>query len=75
MVPLADAGAVGAARWIDKMDDDRATIAGGERDILDLDVADEALEAAAHPATAAAAALSFPSAPTVSILIMCCNNN
>jgi hypothetical protein len=47
---------------------------GGE-DILTVDVSDEALEAAASTTNALAAALSFPSAPTVSILIMCCGNN
>lgn len=36
-------------------------------------VADDALEAAARPV--AGAAMSFPNAPTVSILFACCGNN
>ena len=44
-------------------------------DILVFDVSDEALESAASATPAPAAALSFPSAPTVSILIMCCGDN
>jgi hypothetical protein len=37
------------------------------------DVSDEALEAAAS-AGGAAAAMSFPNAPTVSIFVICCGN-
>jgi len=40
---------------------------------LQYDISDEALEAAAS-GRGAAAAMSFPNAPTVSILIMCCSN-
>jgi hypothetical protein len=40
---------------------------------LQYDISDEALEAAAS-GRGAAAAMSFPNAPTVSILIMCCGN-
>jgi hypothetical protein len=43
--------------------------------ILLLEVSDEALEAAANSTpTAAGAAMSFPNAPTVSILVICCGN-
>ena len=42
--------------------------------ILTLEVSDEALEAAASRTVLAAAAMSFPNAPTVSIFIMCCGN-
>jgi hypothetical protein len=44
----------------------------GEDDILRCDVSDAALEAAASVAVPGGA-LSFPNAPTVSILIMCCS--
>jgi hypothetical protein len=44
----------------------------GDDDILCFDVADAALEAAASAATPGGA-MSFPNAPTVSILIMCCS--
>jgi hypothetical protein len=43
-----------------------------DEDILCLDVSDAALEAAAGKATHAAA--SFPDAPTVSLLVVCCGN-
>ena len=42
--------------------------------ILACDVSDEALEAAASPTRDGAQAMSFPNAPTVSILIICCGN-
>ena len=42
--------------------------------ILECDVTDEALEAAAAETRDGSAAMSFPNAPTVSILIMCCGN-
>jgi hypothetical protein len=38
-----------------------------------FEVSDEALEAAANQ-TRAVAAMSFPNAPTVSVLVMCCTN-
>jgi hypothetical protein len=44
----------------------------GDDDILHCDVSDAALEAAASTVTAGAA-LSFPNAPTVSILVVCCS--
>ena len=40
--------------------------------ILACDVSDEALETAAIPTRDGTAAMSFPNAPTVSILIICC---
>jgi hypothetical protein len=40
--------------------------------LLALEVSDEALEAAASQI--GVAVMSFPNAPTVSILIMCCGN-
>lgn len=42
--------------------------------LLAFDVSDEALEAAATETRDGSAAMSFPNAPTVSILIMCCGN-
>lgn len=42
--------------------------------LLAIEVSDEALEAAATPTSDGVAAISFPNAPTVSILIMCCGN-
>jgi hypothetical protein len=42
--------------------------------LLALEISDEALEAAASQTRNGAAAMSFPNAPTVSILIMCCGN-
>jgi hypothetical protein len=44
-----------------------------DEDIFCLEVSDAALEAAAGKATNPAA--SFPSAPTVSVLVMCCGND
>jgi len=43
----------------------------GDEDILRCDVSDAALEAAAS--TSSGGALSFPNAPTVSILVICCS--
>jgi hypothetical protein len=42
--------------------------------VLACDVSDEALEAAAAEMRDGSAAMSFPNAPTVSILIICCGN-
>lgn len=44
----------------------------GDGDILHCDVSDAALEKAASTATPGGA-LSFPNAPTVSILVICCS--
>ncbi len=46
--------------------------AAGDDDIFRCDVSDAALEAAAVAALPGGA-LSFPNAPTVSILIVCCS--
>jgi hypothetical protein len=46
-----------------------------DEDILTFETSDEALEAAAATTPVAAAAMSFPNAPTVSILVICCGNN
>jgi hypothetical protein len=54
------------------MNDNTKTLELGDDGMLP-DVSDEALEAAAST-RGAAAAMSFPNAPTVSILIMCCDN-
>ncbi len=57
---------------------DSATIFGqrsgqtGDDDIFGCDVSDAALERAANTATVGGA-LSFPNAPTVSILVICCS--
>jgi hypothetical protein len=45
---------------------------GAGDDILGFEVSDAALEAAANTAIPGGA-LSFPNAPTVSILIICCS--
>ena len=45
---------------------------GSDDDILGFEVSDAALEAAANTAIPGGA-LSFPNAPTVSILIICCS--
>jgi hypothetical protein len=43
--------------------------------IFSLEVSDDALEAAANSTpTGALGAMSFPNAPTVSILVICCGN-
>ena len=46
-----------------------------DEDSFAFEVSDEVLEAAASATPVPAAAMSFPSAPTVSILIMCCGDN
>ena len=42
-------------------------------DVFAVAITDAELEAAAHPGAPALAALSFPNAPTVSILVICCS--
>ena len=44
----------------------------GDEDCLRCDVSDAALEAAASTAIAGGA-MSFPNAPTVSIVVICCS--
>jgi len=46
----------------------------GEEDVLVFDVSDAALEAAAM-ASPGGGAMSFPNAPTVSVLVVCCSND
>jgi hypothetical protein len=50
------------------------TICNESDETLALEVSDEALEAAASQTRNGLAVMSFPNAPTVSILIMCCSN-
>jgi hypothetical protein len=54
------------------MNDDSEAFEHGDG-TFQYEISDEALEAAAN-GRAAGAAMSFPNAPTVSILIMCCSN-
>jgi hypothetical protein len=44
-----------------------------DEDVFTFTVSDDALEAAASPT--AGAAMSFPNAPTVSIVFACCGND
>jgi hypothetical protein len=46
---------------------------GGDADMLNFEVSDAALEAAATAIPGAA--FSYPNAPTVSILFQCCSND
>jgi hypothetical protein len=55
------------------MDSKISVIELSDDEIVSFHISDEALEAAAS-ATEPLAAMSFPNAPTVSILIMCCGN-
>jgi hypothetical protein len=55
------------------MTDDTEVVEQDDEGTLLFEVSDEALEAAASK-TRAVAAMSFPNAPTVSILVMCCSN-
>ena len=48
-----------------------AELSEDQTDILHIDVSDAALEAAAS--TSPGGALSFPNAPTVSSLVICCS--
>jgi hypothetical protein len=51
-------------------------MSGSDDDILSFDVSDTVLEKAAASAPGGAGgAMSFPNAPTVSILIVCCSFN
>ena len=49
------------------------TIEQTEEELLSFQVSDEALEAAANAIPGAA--MSFPNAPTVSIVIVCCSTD
>ena len=55
------------------MHDGSATLEQSDADVLSFQVSDEALETAAG--TQAGPAFSFPNAPTVSILVVCCDNS
>jgi len=57
------------------MNDNTKIIEQSDEDILIFETSDEALEAAAATTPVAAAAMSFPNAPTVSILVICCGND
>jgi hypothetical protein len=63
--------------WIRIMQHDASIAADGivaaDADILTFDLPDAALEKAA--AAIPGAAMSFPNAPTVSILVICCSFN
>jgi len=62
-----------ASEWMSDMNDNADVSNRIDDDMLDCVVSDEALEAAAS--IAAGAAMSFPGAPTVNVLVMCCGNN
>jgi hypothetical protein len=59
----------------DDMNDNTKILEQSDEDILIFETSDEALEAAAATTPVAAAAMSFPNAPTVSILVICCGND
>jgi hypothetical protein len=63
----------GADRIGNGMNDKTRALEQGDEAILSIEVSDEALEAAAST-SGAAAAMSFPNAPTVSIFVICCGN-
>ncbi len=50
-------------------------LAPNDEDILSFDVSDAELEATAAPAALPLASFSFPNAPTVSVLVVCCSND
>jgi hypothetical protein len=58
---------------INDMSDKNKGFEQSDEAVFPLDVSDEALEAAGTP-PAAGAVMSFPNAPTVSILVICCAN-
>jgi hypothetical protein len=59
---------------INDMNDNTKILELSDEDILIFETSDETLEAAAATTPVAAAAMSFPNAPTVSILVICCGN-
>jgi hypothetical protein len=61
------------SEWINDMNATITDSRQSEADILSFDVSDAALEAAAMAMPGAA--MSFPQAPTVSILVVCCSND
>lgn len=52
------------------MHDGTGTGQPSDADLLNFDISDDALEAAASTGPA----FSFPNAPTLSVLVMCCDN-
>jgi hypothetical protein len=64
----------GGARTGDDMNDNTGLFEESDDDILSFEVSDAALERAAASAIPGAA-LSFPNAPTVSILVVCCSTD
>ena len=61
------------SEWIRVMNGATKEIDHNDEDFFTFTVSDDALEAAASPM--AGAAMSFPNAPTVSIVFACCGNN
>jgi len=55
------------------MDDDARTARQSDDAILNFDISDAAMEIAAQAAPGAA--MSFPNAPTVSLLVVCCSQD
>ncbi len=56
------------------MNETATTIDRSDQGILSFEVSDAALEAAASPINPGAA-FSFPNAPTVSVIVLCCGND
>jgi hypothetical protein len=61
------------SEWIKVMNGATNESDQNDEDFFTLAVSDDALEAAANPV--GRAAMSFPNAPTVSIVFACCGNN
>jgi hypothetical protein len=61
------------SQWIDVMNSVPNDFEQSDEDVFAFTVSDDALEAAASPTVGAA--MSFPNAPTVSILFACCGND
>jgi hypothetical protein len=61
------------AEWINDMNNETGNLEQTDEDIFVFVVSDAALEAAASAPRGAA--MSFPNAPTVNVLIMCCGND
>ncbi|MGA2895602.1 MAG: hypothetical protein ABSE22_22305 [Xanthobacteraceae bacterium] len=55
------------------MSENAETLDQSDQAILSFEVSDEALEAAAS--TLRGGAMSFPNAPTVNVLVVCCGND
>jgi hypothetical protein len=55
------------------MNDNAGNLEQADADIFVCDVSDAALEAAASAPRGAA--MSFPNAPTVSVVVVCCGND